>query len=31
MASRRRKLLDYVKRGDVNKYVELLAKLGLRK
>ena len=31
MASRRRKLLDYVKRGDVNKYTELLTKLGLRK
>lgn len=31
MASRRRKLLDYVKRHDVNKYAELLAKLGLRK
>lgn len=31
MASRRRKLLDYVKRGDVNKYTELLNKLGLRK
>ncbi len=31
MASRRRKLLDYVKRQDVNKYTELLTKLGLRK
>lgn len=31
MASRRRKLLDYVKRQDVNKYADLLAKLGLRK
>ncbi len=31
MASRRRKLLDYVKRHDVNKYADLLAKLGLRK
>lgn len=31
MASRRRKLLDYVKRHDLNKYNEILAKLSLRK
>ncbi|AHF89074.1 ribosomal protein S15 [Opitutaceae bacterium TAV1] len=31
MASRRRKLLDYVKRHDLNKYTELLQKLNLRK
>lgn len=31
MASRRRKLLDYVKRHDLSKYNEILAKLSLRK
>ncbi|TAG33624.1 MAG: 30S ribosomal protein S15 [Verrucomicrobia bacterium] len=31
MASRRRKLLDYVKRHDVKKYSDILAKLDLRK
>ena len=31
MASRRRKLLDYVKRHDLNKYNEILQKLSLRK
>lgn len=31
MASRRRKLLDYVKRHDLPKYTELLQKLNLRK
>lgn len=31
MASRRRKLLDYVKRHDLNRYTELLQKLNLRK
>ena len=31
MASRRRKLLDYVKRHDLAKYSELLQKLNLRK
>ena len=31
MASRRRKLLDYVKRHDLEKYQELLKKLNLRK
>lgn len=31
MASRRRKLLDYVKRHDLAKYTELLQKLELRK
>jgi len=31
MASRRRKLLDYVKRHDLPKYTELLQKLKLRK
>lgn len=31
MASRRRKLLDYVKRHDLGKYNEILAKLNLRK
>ncbi len=31
MASRRRKLLDYVKRHDLPKYSELLQKLSLRK
>ena len=31
MASRRRKLLDYVKRTDLPKYTELLQKLNLRK
>ncbi len=31
MASRRRKLLDYVKRTDLPKYTELLQKLSLRK
>ena len=31
MASRRRKLLDYVKRHDLSKYNEILVKLSLRK
>ncbi len=31
LASRRRKLLDYVKRHDLAKYTELLQKLNLRK
>ncbi|MFA5263856.1 MAG: 30S ribosomal protein S15 [Opitutaceae bacterium] len=31
MASRRRKLLDYVKRDDLNQYNEILQKLNLRK
>ncbi len=31
MASRRRKLLDYVKRDDLPKYNDLLQKLSLRK
>ena len=31
MASRRRKLLDYVKRHDLAKYQDLLKKLSLRK
>ena len=31
MASRRRKLLDYLKREDLNKYNEILQKLSLRK
>lgn len=31
MASRRRKLLDYVKRTDLGKYNEILQKLSLRK
>jgi small subunit ribosomal protein S15 len=31
MASRRRKLLDYVKSEDLGKYNELLQKLSLRK
>ncbi|MBI3885100.1 MAG: 30S ribosomal protein S15 [Opitutae bacterium] len=31
MASRRRKLLDYVKREDLPKYNDLLQKLSLRK
>ena len=29
--SRRRKLLDYLKSKDANRYVALIAKLGLRK
>jgi len=31
MASRRRKLLDYLKRQDLPKYSEILQKLNLRK
>ncbi len=31
MASRRRKLLDYLKRENLNKYNEILQKLSLRK
>lgn len=31
MTSRRRKLLDYVKRHDLNKYRELLERLNLRR
>ena len=31
MVSRRRKLLDYVKRSDINEYHEIIQKLGLRR
>ena len=31
MASRRRKLLDYVKKKDLNRYNDLLQKLNIRK
>lgn len=31
MVSRRRKLLDYLKRKDVERYADLIKKLGLRK
>lgn len=31
MVSRRRKLLNYVKRGDEKRYREIIAALGLRK
>ncbi len=31
MTSRRRKLLSYLKKHDLNKYNEMLQKLGLRK
>lgn len=31
MVSRRRKLLDYLKSKDANRYTALIAKLGLRK
>jgi len=31
MVSRRRKLLDYLKSKDAQRYVALIAKLGLRK
>lgn len=31
MVSKRRKLLDYLKRTDVAKYVEVVSKLGLRR
>lgn len=31
MVSRRRKLLDYLKRKDVNRYADLIKTLGLRK
>lgn len=31
MVSKRRKLLDYLKRTNVEKYVEVVAKLGLRR
>lgn len=31
MVSKRRKLLDYLKRKDVNKYAELVSTLGLRR
>lgn len=31
LVSRRRKLLDYIKRKDANAYLKLLADLGLRK
>ena len=31
MVNQRRKLLDYLKNNDVNRYRELIAKLGLRK
>ncbi|MDT8403047.1 30S ribosomal protein S15 [Sulfuriflexus sp.] len=31
MVNKRRKLLDYIKRKDVNRYRELISSLGLRK
>tara|TARA_Y100000739_G_C20489307_1_gene409682 strand:- start:653 stop:922 length:270 start_codon:yes stop_codon:yes gene_type:complete len=31
MVSRRRRLLDYLKRKDVDRYTEVIKKLGLRK
>lgn len=31
MVSRRRKLLDYLKRRDINEYHEIVKKLGLRR
>ena len=31
MVSKRRKLLDYLKKKDVNRYRELISRLGLRK
>jgi len=31
MVSRRRKLLDYIKRRDINEYHEIIKKLGLRR
>lgn len=31
MVSRRRKLLDYMKRRDINEYHDIIAKLGLRR
>ena len=31
MVSRRRKLLDYLKAKDANRYLALIQKLGLRK
>lgn len=31
MVSKRRKLLDYLKKKDLNRYREVIAKLGLRK
>lgn len=31
MVNQRRKLLDYLKRKDVNRYGQLIAKLGLRR
>lgn len=31
MVSRRRKLLDYLKRSDINEYHQIIQKLGLRR
>jgi small subunit ribosomal protein S15 len=31
MVSRRRKLLDYLKRSDINEYHDIIQKLGLRR
>ena len=31
MVAQRRKLLDYLKRKDLNRYAQLIAKLGLRR
>jgi len=31
MVSQRRSLLDYLKRSDINRYHELISRLGLRK
>jgi small subunit ribosomal protein S15 len=31
MVNQRRKLLDYLKRKDVNRYTQLIGKLGLRR
>lgn len=31
MVNQRRKLLDYLKRKDINRYAQLISKLGLRR
>ena len=31
MVSRRRRLLDYLKQGDAQKYLDIIGKLGIRK
>jgi small subunit ribosomal protein S15 len=31
LVSRRRRLLDYIRKDDANRYLELIGRLGIRK